>query len=164
MTLVAAVLVSIWAIGYAAPATAACVASTPKWEQMEYREVVAISEAMRRDVLVVKLADEAPEWAAGFQHVCPDVIAKAPMLFDFKRLRRGAFHMHNVYAPLDIGFIDKNGTLFELQRMEPYILGSTGAGRTYRPSRPYVAALEARSGFFSEHRLLEGHTKIMLLD
>lgn len=164
MASAAVVLMSIWAMGYTAPAMAACVASTPKWEQMEYREVVAIGEEGRSDVLVVKLADEAPERSAGFQHVCPDVIAKTPMLFDFKRPYHGAFHMHNVYAPLDIGFIDKNGTLFELQRMEPYILGSTGAGRTYRPKRAYVAALEARSGFFSEHRLLEGRTKIMLLD
>lgn len=150
------------ALNYGVGAVAACVASTPVWEQMEYQEITVVTESAGTQVLMVKVADEPREWAAGFQHVCPDTIGSAPILFDFGHLRDGPFHMSNVYAPLDIGFFDENGMLFELQRMDPYILGSRQAGRLYRAGRPYAAALEAQDGFFSEHDFTEWHTRLIL--
>lgn len=145
-------------------AIAGCLSTTPAWEQMEYGQIVAIDEDGERREIVVKLADEAQERSAGFQHVCPEVIDKAPMLFVFKHLYDGAFHMSNVYAPLDIGFFDQEGILMEFHQMQPYVLGSTQVGQLYRAHRPYMLALEARSGFFAENRFVEGRTRLILSD
>ena len=154
----------ILALSGSVDAVAGCLSTTPAWEQMEYRQIVAIDEEGGRRGILVKLADEAQEWSAGFQHVCPEVIAKAPMLFVFKRLYDGAFHMSNVHAPLDIGFFDEEGVLIELHHMQPYVLGSTQVGQIYRAHRPYIFALEARSGFFAENQFVEGQTRLILSD
>ncbi len=67
--------------------------------------------------------------------------------------------MRNVKAPLDIAFIDDDGQIVDIQRMEPYVLG---AAREiyYSPPGPVAAALEARAGYFAEHGISAGSWRV----
>lgn len=109
--------------------------------------------------LTVRVADDPMERAGGFQHVCPDVILRTAIFFEFERPRRPSFHMHNVKAPLDIAFIDENGVIVDIQRMQPYAMGAT-QHPYYSPPGPVAAALETRAGYFGEHRVTEGDWRI----
>jgi len=96
-----------------------------------------------------RVAETSSLRAAGFQHVCPATIAKENILFVFQTEFVSAFHMRNVYAPLDIAFFDKNGVIIDIQTMYPYSLISIKKPR-YRPSSAAMYALETRQGYFVE--------------
>lgn len=105
-----------------------------------------------QQTIPVKLADNFATRAAGFQHVCASVIAAEPILFVFQRERRPSFHMHNVVAPIDIAFIDKNGHIESIYAMQPYSLISLEKP-LYSPKGPVVAALETTPGFYQQHAI-----------
>jgi len=70
------------------------------------------------------------------------------MAFVFGSPVDGAFWMKNTSIPLSVAFWDTGGRIVALFDMEP-----CGAGpcRRYRPSHPYVGAVEANRGYFSSH-------------
>ena len=97
-----------------------------------------------------KLADNLSTRAAGFQRVCASTIEATPILFQFQREQTPSFHMHNVVAPLDIAFIDKEGGIDSIQLMKVYsILQVTKP--LYSSTGPVLYALEAHPGFFDKH-------------
>lgn len=97
-----------------------------------------------------RLADTNERQQHGFQFTCADTIASTQMLFVFKHSTLPSFHMRNVFAPLDIAFIDETGKITDIYLMMTYkVLNSFE--RTYSPSRPIKFALEARAGFFHDH-------------
>lgn len=109
--------------------------------------------------MAVRVADDYRERAAGFQHICPETIDNTIIYFVFNRPRVPSFHMRNVKAPLDIAFIDRDGVIVDIQRMEPYVLGAT-RHQTYGPPGEVVAALEARAGYFKDQGIDEGAWRI----
>lgn len=102
--------------------------------------------------LDAKYANNSETRAAGFQHVCAERIATTLILFEFSSLLQPSFHMNNVVAPLDIAFIDKDGSVESTQRMSTYSILLRDKP-LYSPSRPVVAALEAHDGFYAEHNI-----------
>ena len=112
------------------------------------RENISISndagEVIELEVLV---ADDNFERAAGFQHICQDVIAETLILFRYKHEVFARFHMQNVHGPLDIGFFNGSGRLIKALRMETYTENSRPL---YGPGKPFQYALEAAPGFFAE--------------
>lgn len=74
------------------------------------------------------------------------------MLFIFGGNRdvTGAFWMKNTYIPLDIAYLDANGTVLEVHDGKP--LDET----PLRPKQPYRYALEVAGGWFDRHGLGEG--------
>lgn len=133
-------------------AAADCQRTTPALDAMVEAELVLAGPGERLVRLAVRVADDYGERAAGFQYVCPETIEGTAIYFEFKRPRRPSFHMRNVKAPLDIAFIDTDGVIVDIQRMEPYILGAK-QHRTYGPPGEVAAALEARAGYFAEQRI-----------
>ena len=120
-------------------------------------------ELVRSDQDAVKIrariADEASERSAGYQHICPEIIQTSSILFVYEQPVLTSFHMFNVHAKLDIGFFDENGELIELIRMTPQSR-SNSAALTYGPKEKFVYALETRAGFFSENGLKPGSAKL----
>lgn len=100
----------------------------------------------------VKTADNNRTRAAGFQRVCASTIAAQPILFVFPRPTSARFHMHNVVAPIDIAFFDRNGKILSIQAMQPYVRGSKDTP-LYGPDSPAIGALEAYPGFYQEHNI-----------
>ena len=140
-----------------AQAQFACVPTTQGIESMT-EEIIQITNKDGEVLdLKVLLADDHRERAAGFQHVCPDVIQSTLILFKYDQEVYGKFHMNNVHAPLEIGFFDDQGILFKSMVMDVY----EGDYRpVYGPVSRYQFALEARVGFFAEHRLLDEQSRI----
>ncbi len=154
----ARVMTAAVAVQLTGPALAAdCRLTTPELEAMHTAELRVSGRDGAVVEFAVKVADDAHERAAGFQHVCPETIRRTPILFVFKRPVMIMFHMQNVRAPLDIGFIDPWGRLAEIL---PMMIDQAGARRYYRPSGPIRAALEAHAGFFAKHGMSVGHTRI----
>ena len=136
----------------AARATAAeCVAATPELEQMD-EAVLQIPGADRTAVPVtVKVADDARERAAGFQHICPETVEDTAILFKFDTDTQNPFHMRNCHAPLDIAFIDASGIVVDVLRMEPYVESVLFVRQPlYQSGAPFRYALETAAGRMAE--------------
>ncbi len=127
-----------------------CRVSTSEWLSMQKREITITKSDGSTVRTPAKIADDAHERSAGFQHICPSTVNKMPILFLFPRPTTAWFHMTNVHAPLDIAFVAENGRIVEIQQMAVYPSGGAGGKKKlYRSSVPVVAALEAHAGFFS---------------
>ncbi len=153
--LTAALLLAISAAANAAD----CRLSTHHWNQMHYASIALIRESGEQTELRVRVADEPRERAAGFQHICPEIIKLSAILFIYDRAENRSFHMSNVHAELDIGFFDADGHLFQVTRMKPRADGSSGTN-FYSPGLDAQYALETRAGYFSEHRLVPGAVRL----
>lgn len=121
--------------------------TTPAYERMEVREIVLHLPAGQVQRLKARIADDPAERAAGFQHICSKDFARNSILFLFEGRVHTAFHMHNVHGALDIAFLDAEGRVLEVQRMDPYAPGA--APVYYRPAQPFSAALETEAGQLS---------------
>lgn len=136
-------------------AWSACVDYPAALLAMEQQEDVIVAADGAEVPITYRLAKSVELRAAGFQFVCPKTIATENILFVFKTEFMPAFHMRNVYAPLAIAFINKQGVIVDIQTMYPYVLGSLKNPR-YRPALPAMYALEARQNFFAEAGLAVG--------
>lgn len=144
-------------------AGAACEPITDPLDDMAEAAIVLAGPGERRVRLQVRVADDHRERAAGFQHICPETIETTAIYFEFERPRRPSFHMHNVKAPLDIAFIDADGVIVSIQRMEPYVVGARKQ-KTYGPQTEVAGALEARAGYFSGERITENAWRVESLE
>ena len=102
--------------------------------------------------LEAKYANNDRTRAAGFQSVCAERIKSTLILFEFERAIKPSFHMNNVVAPLDIAFIDQDGSVESTQVMNTYSL-LLRSKPLYSPSRPVIAALEAHKNFYQKHNI-----------
>ncbi len=72
------------------------------------------------------------------------------MLFVFLGDTQAAFWMKDTLIPLSIAFIAADGTILDVQDMEPL------SEDAHRPPEPYRYALEVNQGWFREHGLGRG--------
>ncbi|MCX7941865.1 MAG: DUF192 domain-containing protein [Dictyoglomaceae bacterium] len=75
------------------------------------------------------------------------------MLFVFKEDVNYGFWMKNTYIPLEIGFIDSNKIIFNIQKMFPC---NEEQCKIYYSPKPYRYALEVKMGFFKKFGFKEG--------
>lgn len=87
----------------------------------------------------VRVADDARERAQGMQNVPASAIRRHPIWFDFPEPRVTGWHMRNVRLALDIAYVDAQGEVIGVERMEP-------GGSGYGIDRPIAAALEVAAG------------------
>lgn len=132
-----------------------CKLSTRHWASM-HRAVISLHNASGEETkLSVKIADEPGERAAGYQHICPQIIDQSAILFVYPSPQIRSFHMNNVHAELDIGFFDSDGLLLMVTRMKPP-LEEGSSSNIYSPGRDIKYALETKAGYFADHRLQPG--------
>ncbi len=153
-------LISVFFLAVSADVLAGsdCKLATPQWSEMDIQTV----KLRREDGEVIRIrsriADSPRERAAGFQHICPEIIQLSSILFVYKTPTNSSFHMFNVHDSLDIGFFDKNRKLITVLRMTPQKIGDESA-RTYGiGSKEFLHALETRADFFADHGLIPNHT------
>ena len=72
------------------------------------------------------------------------------MLFIFSGDTKAGFWMKDTLIPLSIAFIAADGTILDVQEMEPL------SEDKHRPPAPYRYALEVNQGWFQEHGLGPG--------
>lgn len=127
--------------------------------RMQSADIELLNARRQRVTVRAFIADEPLEMAAGYQFICPEVVARTAILFRYAAPGAGRFHMRNVKAPLDIAFFDARGDLFQAMAMRPY---QDGAEILYGPMRAFQYALEARRGFLREKHLAAGDSKLIL--
>jgi len=101
--------------------------------------------------LTVRVADQADERAQGMQHLPASVIREQPIWFVFDEPRRTGWHMNNVALPLDIVYVDDNGVVIDIERMQPQ-------GNGYGIRAPIAAALELAAGEAKRRGITPGTT------
>lgn len=126
--------------------------STPQWSQMHLSTVTLTHESGEAVQIRSRIADDSRERAAGFQHICPELIALSSILFVYNKPKVVSFHMNNVHDALDIGFFDQNGELIKIARMIPND-SSNLLSNLYSSGDEIQYALETRAGFFADHGL-----------
>ena len=118
---------------------------------------IAISQAGTTQTIRAEVASTVEEKQQGL--MCRDRLAPGTgMLFTYETPSNGGYWMFNTYVPLDILYIAENGAVISVASMAP-CPRSTGenqqrwrdrcasASADYRPSGPYIAALELPAGW-----------------
>lgn len=139
-----------------------CGSELDGWRAMTPATIELVDDRGRALFLEARIADDHDERAAGYQHVCPEVIARTAILFVFRKPLSGRFHMQNVYAPLDIAFFDGTGLMVDRETMRPEPPGFPGQPSYYGSRLPYLYALEIPAGFLDAHRLSPGKARLLL--
>ncbi len=101
------------------------------------RGVIRLEGGQQVNVLI---AETPAQRHAGMQHLCPEAIARTPMLFLFDAPTTPRFHMDNVHAALDIVFVSADGGVVAVDSMTP------GQNWLTAPPGPVIAALEMAAG------------------
>jgi len=94
--------------------------------------------------LVVVVAETPRQRSQGLMGVT-DLGGLDGMLFVFQSESTGGFWMKDTLIPLDIAFFDAGGVLVDVLTMEPC---TADPCPSYRPSGPYLTAVEAPAGDF----------------
>jgi len=101
--------------------------------------------------LRIEVADTYPKREYGLMNR-KKLASDGGMLFKFPYFNRLAFWMKNTYIPLDIAFLDDDGTVLQIESMSPL---STRAIVSNYPCR---YALEVNKGWFKNNGVREGST------
>ena len=109
-------------------------------------EFLAASGPVGLKVEEASTPDERRTGLMGRQQLAPD----AGMLFLWNRDSSESFWMKNTLIPLDVAFISADGTILDIQSMEPRSL------TLHSSPRPYRMAVEANTGFFNQHGIRAG--------
>jgi uncharacterized protein len=95
--------------------------------------------------LPVKLAATAERRRHGLMEV-PELPAGTGMLFTFDGDQTGGFWMKDTLVPLDIAFVDAEGTIVAILAMDPC---ESDPCEVYEPEVAYRSALEVPQGWFA---------------
>lgn len=120
---------------------------------LEVGQVHGINDSGESFSLPVLVAKSSLQTQAGYQHIGTEVMAQTAILFLFDSDRNRAFHMCNVEEALDIVWIRRDGTILDIQRMEPGArIHPLFCTDVYSPRRmgAYRYALEGPPGLFAE--------------
>jgi len=99
--------------------------------------------------MTVEIADTNESRELGLMHrasMDPD----AGMLFSWTEDVEGGFWMYNTILPLSIAYISADGTILNIEDMQPLDQNTT------RAAGPYRYALEANQGYFRAHEITAG--------
>ena len=102
-----------------------------------------------REELTVELAQTAQERGRGLMGR-EELPEDGGMLFVFPQDTEAGFWMKDTLIPLSIAFIAADGTILDVQDMEPL------SEEFHRPPAPYRYALEVNQGWFRERGLGPG--------
>jgi len=105
-------------------------------------------------VISYRVAKTDKHQAFGFQYACPETVVNNQILFVFGYPYIPQFHMRNVFAALDIAFIDETGKIVDIQQMQPY--ADPRLEVLYSPKVKVKYAFEARAGYFKEKAIMVG--------
>lgn len=101
--------------------------------------------------LEVEIADDGAERAQGLssRESLPE---NSGMVFIYAEDHLGAFWMKDTYVPLSIAFVAADGTIIDIQDMEPL------TEDLHRPPDVYRNAIEANQGWFERNGISVGDT------
>lgn len=107
--------------------------------------------------ITAELADNADRRAYGLMERS-DLAEGHGMLFVYPNTLEptGSFWMYRTQVPLDIAFLDPDGTIVAILAMDPCRSPNPELCRTYSPGVPYRGALEVPQGFLERRGIAAG--------
>ncbi|MFP3871588.1 MAG: DUF192 domain-containing protein [Candidatus Aenigmatarchaeota archaeon] len=112
--------------------------------EFEEDEIILINSSDEEIEMTVMIAEDEEERKQGLMN--QDSLCKyCGMLFVYEEDVRHGFWMKDTQIPLSIAFISEDGTIMEIQQMEPETTD------IHRPEETYRYALEVNQGFFQEN-------------
>jgi uncharacterized protein len=114
-------------------------AAVRAWQTMTVATVCVGRPDGSTQPLQARVADDPAKRAQGMQFLPPSAVHVHPLWFVFPEPMVAGWHMANVRMPLDIAWVDADGWVVEVQRMEP---GRAGYGARV----PIRYALELAAG------------------
>jgi uncharacterized protein len=115
--------------------------------------------------MVVELAEREEQRAYGLmERSALDDDAGMLFLYPTEQPGSSGFWMYRTRIPLDIAFLDGDGVIVRILRMEPCPSPEPRWCPTYAPGAPYRAALEANAGFFGRRGVREGDRVVLERD
>lgn len=108
-------------------------------------------EEIEISVEIAETSKEKQQGLMGRESLCDN----CGMLFVFEEDVEHGFWMKDTYIPLSIAFISENGTIIEIQHMEPETTD------THKPDEPYRYALEMNQGSFEDNDIVVGDTVVI---
>jgi uncharacterized protein len=117
-------------------------------------ELVGPEGSARIEVWVAETPEARRRGLMGIEFLPDDT----GMLFVFPEDRRGGFWMKDTLIPLDIAFMDRDGVLLAILRMEPC---RADPCPVYDPGIAYRYALEVPNGWFEEHGVEPGYRAVV---
>lgn len=111
--------------------------------------------------ITAELADTGARRAYGLMERA-DLPESHGMLFVYPNTQEstGGFWMYLTRVPLDIAFLDPDGTIVAILAMDPCRSPNPDLCHGYSPGVPYRGALEVRQGFLERNGIATGHRVI----
>lgn len=137
----------LWPLLGLIPAILLLLAGCAQGSDLE-RLVIAAGDGRRLE-LKVEVARTRAEKVKGLmgRHSLPE---DHGMLFVFTEGERAGFWMKDTQIPLSVAFIAADGTIIDIQDMEPYSL------EIHNTEKPYRYGLEVNQGWFRRHNVAVG--------
>ena len=123
---------------------------------------VQIDSAPRLDLELARTSQEHEVGLMFRESLPPD----SGMLFVYQAQAREAYWMYNTLIPLSIAFIDRDGTIVDIQdmpRLNDPSNSQEASQHTYPSAAPYWYALEVNQGWFVEHGVGTGQQILFCL-
>ncbi len=136
--------------------------TTPDFDQMAVKAVALTDDLGQKMSLTMRIADDDAKLQAGFQNIGRAVLEQTLILFVFPSEIQARFHMRHVVAPLDIAFVKADGSIIDIETMEPDPTTVGPYQHLYGPNQPFQYAIEAREGFFKEYHITAGKAKLIV--
>lgn len=122
--------------------------------EFESIEITVINEQGDNITISVELALDSSQHSKGLSDR-DSLCYQCGMLFIFDDNVSSGFWMKDTSIPLSIAFISEDGTIIDIQDMEPYTYDK------HKPEGEYRYALEVNKGFFSENDIIVGNRVII---
>jgi uncharacterized membrane protein (UPF0127 family) len=126
----------------------------------ERRDITLVNSQGQDITVEAELADNMTMRAKGlmFRKSLPEY---GGMLFVFDQPAYRGFWMLNTTIPLDVIFIDADGSVVDVQEMEPCGLNITDCP-IYRSKEEAMYALEVNKGFSRNHSIIAGDSVLIV--
>lgn len=134
-------------VGTPIPGAEATLTAAPRLNRASVSFVNSKDETVQ---MTVEIANDEPSRQLGLMYRA-SMPADEGMLFDFGSDTTSTFWMANTILPLSIAFIKVDGTVLDIQDMQPLDQNTVSA------PGPYRYALEANQGFYRAHSIVPGN-------
>jgi uncharacterized protein len=137
--------------------------------EQEYVPLVSFDTASARIItaadtfhLSVEIAEREDQRAYGLMERT-SLPENAGMIFLYhsRQPADAGFWMYRTRIPLDIAFLDDDGTILAIIAMDPCIDLDPRGCRTYPPGVPYFSALEVNRGYFAQRGIGTGDRVVL---
>jgi uncharacterized protein len=159
LVLLAGLVLGVGACGDSEEAAAPAAVPPPvTWEREEIRVLTAADTLP----IQVEIAENDEQRAYGLMNR-NSLPASSGMLFvyDQPQPAEGSFWMFNTRIPLDIAFLDADGSIVSIRQMEPCASPYPQWCPSYESGAPFQYALEMNLGWFEQNRVGVGDRVVL---